>query len=467
MKNTFRKKRGPWIDLLLIGAILILGGAIVYLTNLNETSIFQKNQNTASREITSDISEAESTFSGVKIITDISNDEKMPFAIQYPLTNFDTLNETITTYIDDSKEYYISMMRLQKDVKEHTGELNIRLDTYQYDHYYSFVLTNKMTLNNLEHHTKVKTFLIDSETGKVFDMRTLLNDDLKSLETFASHIQSEILKDPKLEGKISQDKLRQATKPEWSSFNRFALKDESLIIYFDEGEIADSSAGAPTFEMSLSFINPLLASDFQIAMETGETIIPNVHLDPSKKYVALTFDDGPHPKVTKQVLSLLEKYDAKATFFLLGSRVQYYPSLVGEIRDAGHEIGNHSWSHPVLTKLSAAEVTKEFESTEQAIFNAIGQHSTVFRPPYGAINDSVRNMIPITSVNWTIDTLDWKHRNANSLLPIVKQSMHNHAIILMHDIHQSTADGLESVIAYLQSEGYEFITVSEMLNFHK
>ncbi|MEG0451232.1 MAG: polysaccharide deacetylase family protein [Lysinibacillus sp.] len=467
MKNTFRKKRGPWIDLLLIGAIAILGGAIVFLTNLNEKSIFQKSQNAAPNEITSDISEEESTFPGVKIITDISNDEKMPFAIQYPSTNFDTLNEAITTYIDDSKKYYISMMRLQKDVKEHTGELNIRLDTYQYEHYYSFVLTDKMTLNDLEHHTKVKTFLIDNETGTVFDMRTLLNDDLKSLETFASHIQSEILKNPKLEGKISQDKLMLATKPEWSSFTRFALKDESLIIYFDEGEIADPSAGAPTFEMSLSFINPLLASDFQIAMEADETIIPKVDLDPTKKHVALTFDDGPHPKVTKQILTLLEKYDAKGTFFMLGSRVQYYPSLVAEIRDAGHEIGNHSWSHPVLTKLSAAEVTKEFESTEQAIFNAIGQNSTVFRPPYGAINDAVRTMLPITSVNWTIDTLDWKHRSATSLLPIIQKSMHNNSIILMHDIHQSTADGLESVLAYLQSEGYEFITVSEMLHYHE
>ncbi|MEK4423882.1 polysaccharide deacetylase family protein [Solibacillus sp. FSL K6-1523] len=467
MKNKPRKKRGPWIDLLLIGAIFALGGAIVFLTNLNGKSLFQKDENAASNNITSDISEEESSFPGVKIITDISNDKKMPFAIQYPLTKFEALNEAITTYIDDSKDYYISMMRLQKDVEEHMGELNIRLDTYQYEHYYSFVLTNKVTLNNLEHHSKVKTFLIDSENGQVINIATLLNEDLKSLETFASHIQSEILKDPKLEGVISQDKLMLATKPEWASFNRFALKDDSLVIYFDEGEIADPSAGLLTFEMPLSFINPLLASDFQIAMESEETIIPKFDLDPSKKHVALTFDDGPHPKVTKQILTLLEKYDAKATFFMLGSRVQYYPSLVGEIRDAGHEIGNHSWSHPVLTKLSAAEVTKEFESTEQAIFNAIGQYSTVFRPPYGATNDSIKALLPITSVNWTIDTLDWKHRNANSLLPNIQNSLHNNSIILMHDIHQSTADGLEAVLVYLKNEGYEFLTVSEILNYHK
>ena len=120
----------------------------------------------------------------------------------------------------------------------------------------------------------------------------------------------------------------------------------------------------------------------------------------------------------------------------------------------------------MLTKLSAADVKKEFESTEQALMNAIGQHSTVFRPPYGAINESVRALIPRTSVNWTIDTLDWKHRDAKQLLPMIKKSMHNNAIVLMHDIHQSTADGLEPVLQYLQNEGYEFVTVTEILQYH-
>ena len=116
--------------------------------------------------------------------------------------------------------------------------------------------------------------------------------------------------------------------------------------------------------------------------------------------------------------------------------------------------------------MSAAAIQKEFESTEQAILKATGQNSTVFRPPYGASNDSVRALIPRTSVNWTIDTLDWKHRDPQQLLPMVKKAMHNNAIVLMHDIHQSTADGLEPVLKYLQSEGYEFVTISEVLQHH-
>ena len=466
MTNNYRKRRGPWIDLLLIGTIVVLGAFIVYLTVLSDEPIFSPNDEIIAKGAVSNISEEESTFPGVRIVTDISNDENMPFAIQYPLTQYESFNEAMLDYINDSKEYYINMMRLQQNVKELTGELNISLDTYEHDHYYSFVLTNKTILNNEETTTTIETFLIDNQTGELFDIRTLLNEDLKSLETFATHVQSEIAKNPNFKEFILEDELALATQPKWRLFKRFSLKEDSLVVYFNEGEVATPEAGLPTVEMSLSFINPLLASKFQIAMEAEETIIPKKDADPSKKRIALTFDDGPHPKVTKQILELLEKYDAKATFFMLGSRVQFYPGLVRDVRDAGHEIGNHSWTHPVLTKMSSAAVKKEFESTEQAISNAIGEGSTVFRPPYGAINDTVRALIPHTSVNWTIDTLDWKHRDPNKLLPILKKSMHNNAIVLMHDIHQSTADGLESVLEYLQSEGYEFITVTEMLQYH-
>lgn len=467
MKNTYRKKRGPWIDLLLVGTILFLGAIIVYLTVLSDEPIFPIDKKIDKIVAQSIISEEESSFPGVRIVTDISNDKKMPYAIQYPLTNFESVNEAITTYINNAKDYYINMMRIQQVAPEQIGELNISLQTYVHDHYYSFILTNKTILNSNERETTIETFLIDSTTGELLDIQTLLNEDVESLETFATHIQSEIAKNPAYEGLIIETELAKLSEVDWNTFKRFSLKEESLVIYFNEGEVTQPSAGLPTVEMSLSFINPLLAADFQIGMEAEETILPKKDIDPNKKHIALTFDDGPHPQVTKQILQLLEKYDAKATFFMLGSRIQFYPALVQEVRDAGHEIGNHTWTHPVLTKMSAAAIQKEFESTEQALVNTIGQNSTLFRPPYGAINDSVRALIPRQSVNWTIDTLDWKHRDPNKLLPMVKKSLHNNAIVLMHDIHQSTADGLESVLNYLQSEGYEFLTVSDVLQYHQ
>ncbi|MEK4228153.1 polysaccharide deacetylase family protein [Solibacillus sp. FSL H8-0538] len=468
MENNPRRKRGPWIDITLISSIIALIAVIVFFAIITDDFKFQKTS-ASEKESSSDLTEEDSAFPGVRIATDISNDKEMPFALQYPLTNFDSFNEAVTTYIQLSKERYINAMRLQNNANPKAplpGELNISFETYQYDeHYYSFVFTKNTSLNSTDYDTSIETFFLNNETGEMLDIRTLLNKDLKSLETFAAHIRSEIMKKPELQGLVSQEQLTAATEPKWRLFKRFALKDDSLIIYFDKGEIADGSAGIPVVKVSLSFINPLLASEFQIQMAAEETTIPHAG-DATKKRVALTFDDGPHPKVTKQILSLLEKYNAKATFFMLGSRVQYYPDIVKEIQAKEHEIGNHTWNHPVLPNLTSKQVLHEYKTTEKAITNILGVAPTLFRPPYGATNERIKELIPIPSVNWTIDTLDWKHRDATKLLPIIQNNMHNNAIILMHDIHQSTADGLEEILIYLQNTGYEFVTVSEILPYN-
>lgn len=181
------------------------------------------------------------------------------------------------------------------------------------------------------------------------------------------------------------------------------------------------------------------------------------------KRVALTFDDGPDAKVTPQILSVLKKYEAKATFFMVGKNVSKNQAIVKQMVEAGHEIGNHTWNHPKLTKLSKASVKQEVDRTSKAIYEAIGQNPTVFRPPYGATNDQVRSVMAMPSILWSIDTLDWKHRKAEKILSYVKASAKDGSIILMHDIHQSTADGLENVLLYLQKQGYELVTVSEIL----
>jgi len=183
----------------------------------------------------------------------------------------------------------------------------------------------------------------------------------------------------------------------------------------------------------------------------------------AKKRVALTFDDGPDAKVTPQILAILKKYNIKATFFMVGKNAANNPKTVEQVYKEGHEIGNHTWNHPKLTNLAKASVKDEVDRTSNAIYKAIGQYPTVFRPPYGAISDQVRSVITMPSILWSIDTLDWKHRNADKILTYVKASVNDGSIILMHDIHQTTADGLENVILYLQKQGYECVTVSDIL----
>lgn len=465
MTQQRSKRRGPIIDILLIGLIIALTSIILVIILSKDDFKFQK---TSASD--SNLTTESSAFPGIRIVTDVSNDKRTPFAINYPQTENEAFNDDVSQYITFSKEEYLQSMQKGQD-KEATGELNISFETYPYDEdYYSFILTKMLYLGGTNHEITSKTYFFNNETGAIIDMQTLLQNDEDSLATLAAHVRSDLQQNPQLKDQLLEEELIAATEPKWENFERFAILEDSLVLYFDEDEIAADAVGAPVVKLQLSLINPLLASEFQIAIEEMQPLVPAGQQntdDPNAKRIALTFDDGPHPKVTEGILDILDKYQAKATFFMLGSRVQYYPDIAKDVLARGHEVGNHTWNHSVLTKLSTEQVSKEYTSTVGAITQAIGQGPTVFRPPYGATNDSVNGQIPVPVVLWSIDTMDWKHRNAQQLLPYVQNNLHNNAIVLMHDIHQSTADGLDSVLAYLQSQGYEFVTVSEIMPYRK
>lgn len=207
------------------------------------------------------------------------------------------------------------------------------------------------------------------------------------------------------------------------------------------------------FVTTKDFSGYVLASSLKNATTNNKT-----------KKIALTFDDGPHPKVTRQILKILEKYNAKATFFVVGNAVQKNPKILKSVADAGHEIGNHTYNHTKLTTLPLQKAKLQIDSTDAVIKATIGRNATVFRPPYGAYDKTIVNQLNVPNILWTIDTLDWKHRDPKKTLAAVQKNARNGSIVLMHDIHQTTADALESILTMLQKQGYEFVTVSEMLN---
>ncbi|MFC3927910.1 polysaccharide deacetylase family protein [Streptococcus caprae] len=183
------------------------------------------------------------------------------------------------------------------------------------------------------------------------------------------------------------------------------------------------------------------------------------------KRIALTFDDGPNPTTTTQILDVLAKYNVKATFFVIGSKVTGNEAIIKREVSDGHEIGNHTWSHPILTQLTQADIQDEVNMTNQAIQAASGQAPKTIRPPYGATNATVAAASGLPEVLWTVDTRDWENHNPAQILANVKTYARPNGVILMHDIHQETANAVESVILYLQSEGYEFVTVSELYGY--
>ncbi|MGX7419509.1 polysaccharide deacetylase family protein [Carnobacterium gallinarum] len=182
------------------------------------------------------------------------------------------------------------------------------------------------------------------------------------------------------------------------------------------------------------------------------------------KVIALTFDDGPNRMVTPRILDILKQNDVKATFFVLGNSVQLNPDILErEIKD-GHEIGNHTFSHPVLTDISLEEAKQQVVSTNELIRSIADYQVKLLRPPYGTIDDKLMAVYQMPIIEWSVDTEDWKSRNADAVYNEVLQNSKSGAIVLMHDIHPTTADALNSIIQSLKKQGYQFVTVSELYN---
>jgi len=185
-------------------------------------------------------------------------------------------------------------------------------------------------------------------------------------------------------------------------------------------------------------------------------------IDPEKPMVALTFDDGPYPPVTKKILETLEKNDARATFFVMGNRMDTYGETAKMVHDAGNQIGNHSYSHKDLTKLDKKGIEHEVDYSNELINEVADVGNAFLRPPYGAKSEKVSQYVKVPMIAWCVDTLDWKSRDKNAVFEEVKKSVSDGAIILMHDLYPSTADAIELVVPWLIEQGYQVVTVEEM-----
>lgn len=188
--------------------------------------------------------------------------------------------------------------------------------------------------------------------------------------------------------------------------------------------------------------------------------------------IAITFDDGPHPDFTPRLLDTLKEANIKATFFMVGRCVVTYPNIVKRMVDEGHEVASHSWSHPLLTSLGDAAVESQMRRTHDAIIKACGVTPTLYRPPYGGTRLSQRKrineMFGYLTILWDVDPLDWQSpRTTQKVHDRVLEQTRPGSIILCHDIHETTVDAMPATLADLKARGYEFKTVTQLLELEK
>ena len=179
--------------------------------------------------------------------------------------------------------------------------------------------------------------------------------------------------------------------------------------------------------------------------------------------VALTFDDGPHRIYTKNLLDGLRERGVKATFFVVGENIPGNEDLIRQMEEDGHLIGNHTYDHADISKLSDEENCRELQKTSDLIKEITGYGTAYVRPPFGNWKDTMDCRVTMISVKWTIDTLDWKSKNVAEIIGKVMQQISDYDIILMHDYYETSVEAALQIVDRLQEEGYEFVTVEDLI----
>lgn len=461
-----KRLRWPaWVILTIIFLFVLIG-----FNRILENSTYAKNEKVETKKL--------SKYPGLQLETRTSETKDYTLAISMPLAASEKVNQPIQQWAKRQEEQFVEEVKAHSNLfeKKKRANLTIEVDTGKVnDHIYSLVFSAYQYTEGANRQETIKTFVIDVAQNKILTVTDILQDKKDSLDEIRALVTDQLNSQEDIAFYIMDDLLEDALKDE--SQWKWSISQKSFILYFDKHEAAAGPAGSLKAVLPVEQVKPFLNEDIAKEIKTseqskGQLIKPGVKpvkLDPNGKYVALTFDDGPNATSTPKVLSALKAHDAVATFFMLGSQAEYYPQVAQQVLTEGHEIGSHTQSHRDLSTLKDAQIQQELGEASRKIEGATGYKPTLLRPPYGAYNDKVlhaakREGTPI--ILWSVDSLDWKSRNAQAVNDVVLRTVKPGSIVLMHDIHLSTAEALPSLLTALKKQGYQFITVSQLLSLN-
>lgn len=228
--------------------------------------------------------------------------------------------------------------------------------------------------------------------------------------------------------------------------------------YFWNDNMVSDGSDSFVVDISNNSINRINKTNYEY------DVIINRKINNGKKLIALTFDDGPNYNTSK-IIDVLNKYDIKATFFVLGNRAINNKDILKKMVDSGMEIGNHTYNHLLLTKYDEDKIRSEIEDTSDVIYSATNKRPNLLRPSYGSVNNKIKKVANMPIIIWDIDTLDWKYHNSKRITSRVVNKVRDGDIILMHDIYSASLNALGNIIPILKDNGYEFVTVNELFYY--
>lgn len=386
------------------------------------------------------------------------------FSISTLLTENEQMNQSVQTWVRREEEQFLAYVERNKRIfhEDRRAQLHIYVNMNKVTNdLYGIILDLNESFDEVKKRKVIKTFNLDLVENKILLLTDVLNLDGSNLNDIILIIKKQL----EMEANSRKDLGEWLEKTLKSPDQLNWLIEQNVLTFYFNDFPEPVKVDIPVEHLT-SFLKENIIQRLNIKIVQKEEVV----LDPNGKYIAITFDDGPSPSVTPRILDILKEHHVKATFFMVGSQVEYHPLLARQVADEGHEIGNHTRSHTDLTKLSEEQMRQEIEGASQTIEVVIGQLPTCFRPPYGAYNEMVEkiafeNDSPI--ILWSVDSLDWKTRNAETINNLVLEKIFPGSIVLFHDIHPTTADALPTLMTALKNEGYRFITVSELLTLQE
>lgn len=388
-----------------------------------------------------------------QIKTIIEENTNTLIAINYPTSNIKKIDKSIEKYVNNT---YNDFLKQYNEItflnKKH--ELNIDYTYYNIaNKYISVVLfkhisssDNNLNINeiynyvyNIKEKTQIKFKDIINENDK--NIKDLIVNLL--LENYGSIIDMNKLIN------IDYDNIK------------FSISNDFITIFFDNSIVSSDYKEIIKIEIPIIYFNKLsnLEKNEIETIQYNEPIIN--YIDISKPMVALTFDDGPSI-YTEEILETLKQYNSNATFFVLGNKIDAHNSTIIKMYQNGNEIGNHSYNHRCLTKLSKIEQVEQINKTQELIKKYTNFTPIYLRPTYGSVNKALRNNTNLDIVLWNIDTRDWKYKDVNKIVDNALKNVKDGSIILMHDTHKRTSDAVKIIIPKLIENGYQLVTISEL-----
>lgn len=396
-----------------------------------------------------------------KPVTIIKCASSFSYVLQYPCTGQDEIDQRIIQIVDSIRTAFDNtyfQSQNASNYREHSADITLLL-SYET---YIFAVSHLSVIFFETHEQNGGASAVSKIHAYHFDLRQkeeqpserlIYRGFRESASLYAQHFYQTAYE------KNLFENHKETLSANSGLFDCFALTWKGVLFFINPNTILPDSYSLLRLIVPYENMQPSNSTPARAKISLPQTVIPQ------KPMVALTFDDGPNPIYTNSILDILEEYGVTATFFDVGTQMEQFPSVSQRELLLHCEVGSHSYRHDDFLKLHDSEIKKDIDRTSAVFRKVLGQEPRLFRPPYGHCDSRIKQLVRMPCIHWSLDTRDWESRNAKAIMEKIKNAGNlDGKVILMHSIYEASARATSMLIPYLTNEGYQLVTVSQLIN---